>query len=122
MSTHPDHDRTVSIGAHAVGGVVLATILAGAVFGTGPGARFVPPALEPMSTAVTRPSGVHVALHPASATPAGPAGVRVVEHAAGGGKLVICGGGKLPKPIRDQFCKFAGGSQGRIVVIPTATA
>ncbi len=50
-----------------------------------------------------------------------PAAVQVVQHPSGG-KLVICGGGKLPQQIRDQFCSLAGGSKARIVVIPTATA
>jgi cyanophycinase len=47
--------------------------------------------------------------------------VRIVEPASGG-KLVICGGGKLPQPIRERFCTLAGGPDARIVVIPTATA
>jgi len=38
------------------------------------------------------------------------------------GTLLICGGGKLPGSIRDQFCKLAGGPRAHIVVIPTATA
>ncbi|WP_406697526.1 cyanophycinase [Singulisphaera sp. Ch08] len=35
---------------------------------------------------------------------------------------MICGGGKLPPSIRDEFCKLAGGPRARIVVIPTATS
>lgn len=37
-----------------------------------------------------------------------------------GGALVICGGGRLPDKIRDRFLELAGGSDARIVVIPTA--
>ena len=37
-----------------------------------------------------------------------------------GGSLVICGGGRLPDQVRDRFVELAGGSQARIVVIPTA--
>ncbi|WP_422927271.1 cyanophycinase [Singulisphaera sp. PoT] len=46
--------------------------------------------------------------------------VQVVEQPSGG-KLVICGGGKLPPSIRKQFCNLAGGEKAKIVVIPTAT-
>jgi cyanophycinase len=49
------------------------------------------------------------------------AAVQVVQHPSGG-KLVICGGGKLPPEIRDRFCTLAGGPRARIVIIPTATA
>jgi len=49
------------------------------------------------------------------------AAVQVVQRPSNG-TLMICGGGKLPAAIRDQFCKLAGGPQARIVVIPTATA
>jgi cyanophycinase len=45
-----------------------------------------------------------------------------IVQSSPGGTLVICGGGKLPQPIRERFCGLAGGAQGRIVVIPTATA
>lgn len=48
-------------------------------------------------------------------------GLQIVTPASGGA-LVICGGGKLPPPIRDRFCTLAGGANARIVVIPTATA
>src|SRR3954451_25133941 len=43
--------------------------------------------------------------------------VQIVQHPSGG-KLLICGGGKLPQPIRDKFCKLAGGKLAKIVVIP----
>ena len=39
-----------------------------------------------------------------------------------GGALVVCGGGKMPDPVRDRFVELAGGSSARIVVIPTAHA
>ena len=39
-----------------------------------------------------------------------------------GGSLVICGGGKIPDPVRDRFIELAGGPSARIVVIPTASA
>jgi cyanophycinase len=38
------------------------------------------------------------------------------------GKLVICGGGTLPDKAVERFVKLAGGEQGRLVVIPTASA
>src|SRR5262245_14206048 len=38
------------------------------------------------------------------------------------GKLVICGGGDLSEAIRDQFVELAGGTEAKIVVIPTASA
>jgi cyanophycinase len=37
------------------------------------------------------------------------------------GSLVICGGGRTPSDVRDRFVELAGGSQARIVVIPTAS-
>lgn len=37
------------------------------------------------------------------------------------GALVIVGGGDLPDMIRDRFLQLAGGKQGRLVVIPTAS-
>ncbi|MGD9644894.1 MAG: cyanophycinase, partial [Pirellulales bacterium] len=40
--------------------------------------------------------------------------------AATQGSLVICGGGSLPAKVLEQFVELAGGSQGRLVVIPTA--
>src|SRR4051812_19076781 len=38
------------------------------------------------------------------------------------GSLVICGGGKLPNSVFDRFMELAGGSQARIVHIPTASS
>jgi cyanophycinase len=38
------------------------------------------------------------------------------------GALVIAGGGLLPAIIRQRFVELAGGSKGRLVVIPTASA
>src|SRR3954468_24864072 len=38
------------------------------------------------------------------------------------GSLVICGGGKLPSSVFDRFIELAGGSQARIVHIPTASS
>ena len=40
----------------------------------------------------------------------------------GAGSLMICGGGKLPDDVRRRFLDLAGGSNARIVVIPTAHA
>jgi cyanophycinase len=37
------------------------------------------------------------------------------------GSLVICGGGKLPDAVRDQFIELAGGEKARLVIIPTAS-
>ncbi|MDE2508990.1 MAG: cyanophycinase [Planctomycetota bacterium] len=37
-----------------------------------------------------------------------------------GGSLLICGGGKLSDLIRDRFVQLAGGSDAKIVFIPTA--
>ena len=37
------------------------------------------------------------------------------------GKLVICGGGSLDDPIVERFAKLAGGKEGKLVVIPTAS-
>jgi cyanophycinase len=37
------------------------------------------------------------------------------------GKLVICGGGAMPDPVRDAFVKLAGGEKARLVIIPTAS-
>lgn len=37
------------------------------------------------------------------------------------GSLVIVGGGDLPNVIRDRFIELAGGKNGKLVVIPTAS-
>ena len=37
-----------------------------------------------------------------------------------GGSLLACGGGILPHEIYDEFSEIAGGSQGRLVLIPSA--
>jgi cyanophycinase len=37
------------------------------------------------------------------------------------GKLVICGGGTLPDEVTRRFVELAGGSNAKIVVIPTAS-
>lgn len=37
------------------------------------------------------------------------------------GSLMICGGGRLPDSIYDEFVRRAGGSQAHLVVIPTAS-
>jgi cyanophycinase len=39
---------------------------------------------------------------------------------SGGGSLVICGGGRLPEEVYDEFVKLAGGAKSRLVVIPSA--
>jgi cyanophycinase len=51
-----------------------------------------------------------------SLTPASPLD-RVAEVS---GKLVLCGGGKLPDTVRDRFLELAGGAKARLVIIPTA--
>lgn len=45
-----------------------------------------------------------------------------VTHRVPGGSLVICGGGKMPDPVRERFVELAGGPSARILVIPTAHA
>lgn len=37
------------------------------------------------------------------------------------GKLVICGGGRLPEKLRNRFIELAGGSAAHIVVVTTAS-
>jgi cyanophycinase len=37
------------------------------------------------------------------------------------GSLVVCGGGRLPDAVREEFLKLAGGEKSRLVVIPTAS-
>jgi cyanophycinase len=37
------------------------------------------------------------------------------------GSLVICGGGRVPRAVREEFWKRAGGPRARIVVVPTAS-
>jgi cyanophycinase len=39
---------------------------------------------------------------------------------AGGGSLVICGGGRLPEEVYEEFVRLAGGKQARLVIIPSA--
>jgi len=39
-----------------------------------------------------------------------------------GGSLVICGGGRLPEQIYDEFVQYAGGRNARLVIIPSAHA
>jgi cyanophycinase len=108
MSTRPLRDRMLGRTPRAarISLLVLATAAAGAgiVAALGGGGR---------------PAAQVSALKPKTETKVSE--VQIVQHPSGG-KLVICGGGKLPQPIRDQFCKLAGGSKARIVVIPTATA
>jgi len=110
MSTHPLRGRTFGSMPRAARLVflVVATVVAGvgvvvATFGGG-GKSPTPRALASMPAPETKASEVQIVQHPS------------------GGKLVICGGGKLPQPIRDQFCTLAGGKQAKIVIIPTATA
>jgi cyanophycinase len=43
-----------------------------------------------------------------------------IHHSGISGALLICGGGDLPEVIFDRFLEYAGGSQARLVVIPTA--
>ncbi|MGQ0637150.1 MAG: cyanophycinase [Planctomycetaceae bacterium] len=45
--------------------------------------------------------------------PIDPAGVR--------GALVLCGGGRLPESVREEFLKRAGDGQAKLVVIPTGS-
>jgi cyanophycinase len=51
-----------------------------------------------------------------------PAGTEQPVPETSRGSLVICGGGGLPGPVRQEFIRLAGGPQARIVVIPTASA
>jgi cyanophycinase len=44
-----------------------------------------------------------------------------IEAAGIRGSLVICGGGKLPEEVAQQFMKLAGGTSARLVIIPTAS-
>jgi cyanophycinase len=37
------------------------------------------------------------------------------------GSLVVCGGGRVPDAIREEFLKLAGGDQAKLVVIPTGS-
>ncbi|MDB5352554.1 MAG: cyanophycinase [Planctomycetota bacterium] len=51
---------------------------------------------------------------------AAPAALRSNGIVPKGGSLLICGGGRLPDEVRRRFLELAGGSNARIVVIPTA--
>ena len=42
-------------------------------------------------------------------------------HADGDGALVIHGGGTLPRAVADRFQALAGGADGHLVIIPTAS-
>ncbi len=37
------------------------------------------------------------------------------------GTLLLCGGGVIPQPIRDEFYKLGKGTEGTLVLIPTAS-
>jgi cyanophycinase len=39
---------------------------------------------------------------------------------AGGGTLMVCGGGSLPDEVYDEFVKLAGGDKAKIILIPSA--
>jgi cyanophycinase len=39
---------------------------------------------------------------------------------AGGGTLMVCGGGALPEEVYDEFVKLAGGPKSKLVLIPSA--
>lgn len=39
---------------------------------------------------------------------------------AAGGSLVICGGGRTPRAVYDEFARLAGGKGAKIVIIPSA--
>jgi len=45
--------------------------------------------------------------------PFDPAGIR--------GSLLLCGGGRIPDAIRDEFVRLAGGEKGRLVIIPAGS-
>ena len=49
-----------------------------------------------------------------TAAPTSPSGIH--------GMLWIAGGGDFPEPLREEFCELAGGPEGHLVVIPTASA
>lgn len=48
-----------------------------------------------------------------SPPPFDPAGIR--------GSLLLCGGGRIPDPIREEFVRLAGGENGRLVIIPAGS-
>jgi cyanophycinase len=43
-----------------------------------------------------------------------------VKAVSGGGSLVICGGGRLPDEVYDEFIRLAGGKNARLVIVPSA--
>jgi len=114
MSIQPPRDRTGRRLPRMVHVVLFATILAGAgiVAARSSGISFFQVDEDTLATSeMDEMALVSPAIQPAA--------IQVVEHKSGG-KLMICGGGKLPPAIRDEFCKLAGGPRARIVVIPTA--
>lgn len=126
MSIHPLRDRLPSVRlSRSLRVLICATVLAGAgivaAFHDSARTNFrwdtTPDRMSAtMPMRATPPRGASATVIPATATP-------VVQSAyPGAGKLVICGGGKLPGTIRSEFCKLAGGPEARIVVIPTATS
>lgn len=50
---------------------------------------------------------------PAFTAPNSPSGIH--------GTLWISGGGEFPEPLREKFCELAGGSEGHLLIIPTAS-
>jgi cyanophycinase len=48
-----------------------------------------------------------------NSSPISPAGIR--------GTLWIAGGGEFPTPLREKFCELAGGTEGHLIIIPTAS-
>ena len=44
-----------------------------------------------------------------------------IEPSGIAGALVICGGGDVPQAALERFVELAGGEQGRLVVVPTAS-
>lgn len=37
-----------------------------------------------------------------------------------GGALVVCGGGRTPRSVYDEFARLAGGKEAKIIIIPSA--
>lgn len=75
--------------------------------------RLLVAALLVTSTPITH------AASPEKVAPANPLGLpaKAVET---GGSLIICGGGRTPVSVYDEFARLAGGKSAKIVIIPSA--
>jgi cyanophycinase len=74
-----------------------------------------------MSAAVLALAFCHVAASQASAEDLSPAAETVGPAAPISGTLFICGGGKVPEAALSKFVELAGGPNGHIVVVTTAS-